>query len=70
MLPSGGTAELAKKPPEVVLISGAHYTLLSNCTLDRGTLYPAYKKPFDILAEGLQSEDWRGGRDSNSRPLA
>jgi hypothetical protein len=27
--------------------------LLSNCTLQDGTLRPIYKKPFDILARGI-----------------
>jgi len=35
-------------------------TLLSNCTFDRGTLYPTYKKPFDILAKGSVSRLKRG----------
>lgn len=26
--------------------------ILLNCTLNRGTLYPTYRKPFDILAKG------------------
>ncbi len=40
-------------------------TLLSNCTFDRGTLTPTYSKPFGLLAEGNETEDWLGGRDSN-----
>ena len=43
-------------------------TLLSNCTFYRGTLCPTYKKPFDILAKGLEFQSMRGRRDSNSRP--
>jgi DNA invertase Pin-like site-specific DNA recombinase len=45
-------------------------TLLSNCTFDRGSLCPTYTKPFDVLVRGRETEDWRGRRDSNSRPLA
>ena len=44
--------------------------LLSNCTFYQGTLYPTYRKPFDILAKGLQNQSMRGRRDSNSRPPA
>ena len=44
--------------------------VLSNCTFRRGTLDPTYNKPFDILAAGVQTGDWRGRRDSNSRPPA
>ena len=31
--------------------------LLSNCTLQDGTLRPVYKKPFDILARGVESRN-------------
>lgn len=34
--------------------------LLSNCTLKDGTLRPAYRKPFDILARGVENEKWGG----------
>jgi site-specific DNA recombinase len=45
-------------------------TVLSNCTFDRGTLSPTYSKPFDLLVRGNETGDWRGRRDSNSRPPA
>lgn len=32
--------------------------LLSNCILQNGTLQPHYKKPFDILARGIESRKW------------
>ena len=32
--------------------------LLSNCTLDNGTVRPVYRKPFDILAKGVESKNW------------
>ncbi len=32
--------------------------LLSNCTLQNATLRPTYKKPFDILARGIESRKW------------
>jgi len=32
--------------------------LLSNCTLQDGTLRPTYKKPFDILARGIERGVW------------
>jgi hypothetical protein len=35
-------------------------TLLLNCTFDRGTLYPTYRKPFDILAKGSDRLTKRG----------
>lgn len=32
--------------------------LLSNCILQDGTLRPTYKKPFDILARGIENGRW------------
>jgi hypothetical protein len=32
--------------------------LVSNCSFDRGTLYPTYIKPFDLLARGTETGDW------------
>jgi len=40
-------------------------TLVSNSTFDRGSLLVTYVKPFDLLAEGTETENWLGGRDSN-----
>jgi hypothetical protein len=37
--------------------------VLSNSTFTRRTLYPEYKKPFDILAKGSEFESWRALRD-------
>ena len=45
-------------------------SVLSNCTFDRGTLYPTYIKPFDLLSQGHETGNWRGRRDSNPRPPA
>ena len=43
--------------------------VLQNCTLDRGSLCPAYIKPFDLFAKGNETEDWLGRRDSNPNNL-
>ena len=32
--------------------------VLQNCTFDRGSLYPAYSKPFDLFVRGNETEDW------------
>jgi DNA invertase Pin-like site-specific DNA recombinase len=40
-------------------------TVLSNCTFDRGTLCPAYAKPFDLFARANETGNWRRGWDSN-----
>ena len=42
-------------------------TVLSNCTFDRGTLYPSYSKPFDLFVRGNETGNWRRERDSNPR---
>ncbi len=43
--------------------------VLSNCAIDDASLYPTYRKPFDLICERVKNEEWRGRRDSNSRPL-
>ena len=35
-------------------------SLLSNCILKDATLYPIYRKPFDIFAEGIKTNNKRG----------
>jgi site-specific DNA recombinase len=42
----------------------------SNSELDAVTLYPKYKRPFDLLAKRPFVSEWRSGRGSNSRPPA
>ena len=42
-------------------------TMLSNCTLDTGSLCPTYSKPFDLLVRGNETGDWLGGRESLPR---
>ena len=34
--------------------------VLSNCLLKETTLYPTYRKPFDLFVEGTQTQKWRG----------
>jgi DNA invertase Pin-like site-specific DNA recombinase len=41
-------------------------SVLSNCTFDRGSVCPTYKKPFDLFARATETGEWRGRRDSNS----
>jgi site-specific DNA recombinase len=40
----------------------------SNCRFDGVSLYPAYRKPFDVIFARAKSKEWRALRDSNSRP--
>jgi len=34
--------------------------ILSNCQVIDGTLYPTYRKPFDLIAEGNKTQKWGG----------
>jgi site-specific DNA recombinase len=40
----------------------------SNCRFDGVSLYPTYRKPFDMIFQRAKSQEWRALRDSNSRP--
>jgi site-specific DNA recombinase len=44
--------------------------VLSNCSVDAGSVYPTYRKPFDLIFQYGKNEEWRARRDSNSRPSA
>jgi len=39
-------------------------SVLSNCTFDRGTLSPTYRKPFDLFARGNETGEWLANRSS------
>ncbi len=39
--------------------------VLSNCTMNDGSLDVRMASPFDILAKAKESGDWLGGRESN-----
>jgi hypothetical protein len=34
-------------------------SLLSNCTFDRGSVWPTYKKPFDLFVRANETGEWR-----------
>jgi hypothetical protein len=42
--------------------------VLSNCAIDAASVYPTYRKPFDIIFAKGKNEGWCARRDSNSRP--
>src|SRR5215469_2302879 len=44
--------------------------VLSNCAIDSASVYPTYRKPFDLIFRQAKNEGWRARRDSNPRPLA
>jgi hypothetical protein len=44
--------------------------VLLNCSNDAVSLYPTYRKPFDLIFKRAKSEEWSGRADLNCRPLA
>ena len=42
--------------------------VLLNCGIDATTVYPTYRKPFDLIFARTKNEEWRARRDLNSRP--
>jgi site-specific DNA recombinase len=42
--------------------------VLSNCAIDAASVYPTYRKPFEVIFSKGPNEGWRARRDSNSRP--
>ncbi len=44
--------------------------VLLNCSIDGVSLYPTYRKPFDLIAKRVKTEEWSGRADLNCRPLA
>jgi hypothetical protein len=39
--------------------------VLSNCAIDAVSLYPTYRKPFDLIFQKTKTEGWLPGLDSN-----
>jgi site-specific DNA recombinase len=42
--------------------------VLSNCAIDAVSIYPTYRKPFDLIFQRAKTEEWCARGDSNSRP--
>jgi site-specific DNA recombinase len=42
--------------------------VLSNCSVDALSLYPAYRKPYDSIFERVKTQEWSGREDLNLRP--
>jgi site-specific DNA recombinase len=42
--------------------------VLSNCAIDAVSVYPAYRKPFDLIFQRAKTGEWCAPGDSNSRP--
>jgi site-specific DNA recombinase len=45
-------------------------SVLLNCSTDGVTLWPVYRKPFDLIFERAKSENWSGRADLNRGPPA
>ncbi len=43
--------------------------VLSNCAIDAVSVYPTYRKPFDVIFQRAKNEEWHAWADSNRRPL-
>jgi site-specific DNA recombinase len=44
--------------------------LLSNCKVDATSVYPTYRKPFDVIFQHVKNEAWCPREDSNLHSLA
>ena len=42
--------------------------VLLNCSIDAVSLYPTYRKPFDLIAMRVKNQEWSGREDLNLRP--
>jgi site-specific DNA recombinase len=43
-------------------------SVLSNCAVDAVSVYPTYRKPFDMIFERAKTKDWWAWVDLNHRP--
>jgi DNA invertase Pin-like site-specific DNA recombinase len=43
-------------------------TVLLNCATDGVSLWPTYRKPFDLIFQRAKNEEWSGRMDLNHRP--
>jgi hypothetical protein len=56
---------VAQKPTEQAKLLR---NVLWNCAIDGVSLYPTYRKPFDLIAMRAKNEQWSGREDLNLRP--
>jgi site-specific DNA recombinase len=45
-------------------------SVLLNCSTDGASLWPTYRRPFDLIFERAKNQEWSGRADLNCRPLA
>jgi len=58
---------LTRKPAEQAELLR---NVLLNCSIDAVSLYPTYRKPFDLIFNRAKNEEWSGREDLNLRPPA
>jgi site-specific DNA recombinase len=74
MLDAVRTLELANKAHSLYLKQAPTEkakllkVVLSNCAIDAASVYPTYRKPFEVIFRRAKNEEWRALRDSNPRP--
>ena len=42
--------------------------VLLNCEIDGVSVYPTYRKPFDLICKRAKTKGWSGREDLNLRP--
>ena len=76
MLDAVRTLELANKAHSLYLAQPPTEkakllkVVLSNCAIDAASVYPTYRKPFDMIFMRAKNEGWRARRESNPQPSA
>jgi hypothetical protein len=56
---------LTRKPAEQAELLR---NVLLNCSIDAVSLYPTYRKPFDMIYRRAKNHEWSGREDLNLRP--
>src|SRR5439155_5604420 len=60
--------ELANKAHSLYVTQTPQEMVLSNCAVDAVSVYPTYRKPFDMIFERAKTGEWWTRGDSNPRP--
>src|SRR5713226_8914532 len=76
VLAANRTLELANKAYSLYLTQNPAeqakllQMVLLNCSINGASIYPTYRKPFDMIFQRAKNEEWSGRADLNCRPLA
>jgi site-specific DNA recombinase len=74
VLSAKGTLELANKAYSLYLTQNSAEQakllrmVLLNCSIDAVSVYPTYRKPFDMSFHRAKNQEWSGKDDLNLRP--